>query len=243
MIAGSIHLHLTALIKLTVAIKHILRKYVSNDTWSPAGHLCRKLYSKILLKPTAAQDQGVVFCEGGGGIVWNAAAGCYSLLLLFFFIIIIPKARTKFPKAMQNSESRFFFDAMQKPNFSAFKNQTQPPCCVTHVAAIFVIAIPVAILIQLLTWVYSAALSEDSRGCKLYLGATSTVRKSHYSGQKSQYVSGNPGGTWKLKNHLHRAAIWSKWSYALVRGKKKDLICCSSSCVSHYIHWPEGTNV
>lgn len=43
-------LNLTALIKLTVAIKHIPRKYVSNDTWSPAGHLCRKLYSKILLK-------------------------------------------------------------------------------------------------------------------------------------------------------------------------------------------------
>lgn len=43
-------LNLTALIKLTVAIKHIPRKYVSNDTWSLAGHLCRKLYSKILLK-------------------------------------------------------------------------------------------------------------------------------------------------------------------------------------------------
>lgn len=26
-----------------------------------------------------------------------------------------------------------------------------------------------------------------------------TVRKSHYSEKKSQYVSGNPGGTWKLK--------------------------------------------
>lgn len=49
-------LNLTALIKLTVAIKHIPRKYVSNDTWSPAGHLRSKLYSKILLKPTSAGE-------------------------------------------------------------------------------------------------------------------------------------------------------------------------------------------
>lgn len=33
----------------------------------------------------------------------------------------------------------------------------------------YVIAIPVAILIQLLTLVYSIVLSEDGRGCKLYL--------------------------------------------------------------------------
>lgn len=47
-------LSLTGLIKLTVAIKHMPPKYVCNDTWSPAGHLCRKLYSKILLKPACA---------------------------------------------------------------------------------------------------------------------------------------------------------------------------------------------
>lgn len=134
---------------------------------------------------------------------------------------------------MQNSESRFFLMPCKSQISQLLKTKLNPPAVLHHVAAIFVIAIPVAILIQLLTWVYSAVLSEDSRGCKLYLGATSTVRKSHYSGQKSQYVSGNPGGTWKLKNHLHRAAIWSKWSYALVRGGKKRpylllLILCES---------------
>lgn len=41
--------------------------------------------------------------------------------------------------------------------------------CITHVTAILVIAIPVAILIQLLTLVYSIVLPEDSGGCKLYL--------------------------------------------------------------------------
>lgn len=61
-------LNLTALIKLTVAIKHIPRKYVSNDTCSTAGHLCRKLYSKILLKPATAQDQSSGWWEEGS--VW-----------------------------------------------------------------------------------------------------------------------------------------------------------------------------
>lgn len=79
---------------------------------------------------------------------------------------------------------------------------------------------------QLLTRVYFLVLSEDNRGYKLDLEASSTVRKSHYSGQKSQYVSGNPGGTWKLKNHLHCTAMWSKWSHALVAGWG-GLICWS----------------
>lgn len=54
--AGSVQLYLTAFIKLTAAIKPISPKYVSNDTWSPAGHLCRKLCTKILSKPMFTQS-------------------------------------------------------------------------------------------------------------------------------------------------------------------------------------------
>lgn len=77
---------------------------------------------------------------------------------------------------------------------------------------------PVVILIQLLTLVYSIVLSEDSTGNKLYLEASRKIRKKAITQGRSLNVSGNPGGTWKLKNHLHCTAMWSKWSYALVGG-------------------------
>lgn len=83
------------------------------------------------------------------------------------------------------------------------------PHCKESVAASFIITLPVAISIQLLTLVYSIVHSEDSGGCKLCLHVTSAVGKSHYSGQKSRGGSGSPGGTWKLKTRLHRAAMWS----------------------------------
>lgn len=70
-------------------------------------------------------------------------------------------------------------------------------------------------LIQLLTPVYAIVLSEDSRGCKLYLEATSTVEKKKeplLRAEVSVYFRKNPEGKWKLKNHRHCGEMRSKWS-------------------------------
>lgn len=93
-------LNLTALIKLTVAIKHIPQKYVSNDTWSTAGHLCRKLYSKILLKPTTIQDQVV-----GGWLGLKTLQQKSWILAMCYFLYFI-KMKVNSPK--RATKSKFY---------------------------------------------------------------------------------------------------------------------------------------
>lgn len=103
-------------------------------------------------------------------------------------------------------------------------------------------------LIQLLTPVYAIVLSEDSRGCKLYLEATSTVEKKKKraitQGRSLCIFQEKPRR--KMKIEKSSTLCWDAEQMILSFGERSSGgrgIGYTLSCVSHSIPLPEGNYV